>query len=73
MPLLSSKDSCIQRMVLTLCQSTWQYTCALLYTGGNIHIFQAKAGLTDLRIRAEVKSDVSVEVAGNKVVNTALQ
>ena len=67
MPLLSSKDSCIQRVVLTLCQSTWRYTCVLLYTGG-IHPSHAWAGLTDLQIQAEVKSDVSVEDTGRKVV-----
>ena len=67
MPLLSSKDSCIQRVVLTLCQSTWRYTCVLLYTGG-IHPSHAWAGLTDLQIQAEVKSNVSVEDTGSKVV-----
>jgi len=44
MPLLSSKDSCIQRVVLTLCQSTWEYTCVLLYTGGTSISFKRKRG-----------------------------
>ena len=32
------------------------------------YILHTKAGLTDLQIQAEVKSDASVEVAGSKVV-----
>ena len=34
----------------------------------NIHPSHAWAGLTDLQIQAEVKSNVSVEDAGSKVV-----